>query len=195
MPAAEVEVLVSSAIREHFNEPNKADDRELIHAHVVRVEVQADQLVIKLNSPTPRQARRQTPDGRQKMEPTLLHVSWQKTPLKRKREIIVPKSTTIQNARPIRAETRAKLVTSIALGRRWLEEIVTGSVTDVEQIAAREKCSVRKINMTISLAFLAPDLVKAAIEGRLPHGIGVARLCDAPVEWGRQYSTLGLPNP
>ena len=30
--------------------------------------------------------------------------------------------------------------------------------------------------MTISLAFLAPSLVKAAVEGRLPHGIGVARL-------------------
>jgi hypothetical protein len=29
--------------------------------------------------------------------------------------------------------------------------------------------------MTISLAFLAPDLVKAAIDGRLPHGMGVAR--------------------
>ena len=28
--------------------------------------------------------------------------------------------------------------------------------------------------MTISLAFLAPDLVKAAIEGRLPHGMGFA---------------------
>ena len=27
---------------------------------------------------------------------------------------------------------------------------------------------VRKVNMTISLAFLAPDLVKAAIDGRLP---------------------------
>jgi hypothetical protein len=26
--------------------------------------------------------------------------------------------------------------------------------------------------MTISLAFLAPNLVKAAIEGRLPRGIG-----------------------
>jgi len=26
--------------------------------------------------------------------------------------------------------------------------------------------------MTISLAFLAPDLVKAAIDGRLPHGMG-----------------------
>src|SRR5438445_13541134 len=46
--------------------------------------------------------------------------------------------------------------------------------------------------MTISLAFLAPDLVKAAVEGRLPHGIGVARLRDAPAEWSRQYAMLGL---
>jgi hypothetical protein len=36
--------------------------------------------------------------------------------------------------------------------------------------------------MTISLAFLAPDLVRAAVEGRLPRGIGVERLRDAPVE-------------
>ena len=32
--------------------------------------------------------------------------------------------------------------------------------------------------MTISLAFLAPGLVKAATEGRLPRGIGVTRLRD-----------------
>ena len=43
------------------------------------------------------------------------------------------------------------------------------TIADVEQIAAREKCSVRRVNMTISLAFLAPDLVKAAVEGRLPR--------------------------
>jgi hypothetical protein len=36
--------------------------------------------------------------------------------------------------------------------------------------------------MTISLAFLAPSLVAAAVEGRLSHGIGVARLFDAPVQ-------------
>src|SRR6266496_5554978 len=82
-----------------------------------------------------------------------------------------------------------------ARGRRWLEEILAGAVTGVEQIAAREKCSLRKVNMTISLAFLAPDLVKAAIEGRLPHGIGVARLCDGPAEWSRQYRMFGLPSP
>jgi site-specific DNA recombinase len=46
--------------------------------------------------------------------------------------------------------------------------------------------------MTISLAFLAPSLVKAAVEGRLPLGIGLARLFDAPVAWSRQHQMLGL---
>lgn len=94
--------------------------------------------------------------------------------------------------RPIHSETRLTLVTSIACGRRWLDEIVTGIVTDAEEIAAREKCSVRQVNMTISLAFLSPTLVIAAIDGTLPRGVGVARLRDAPVEWSRQHAMLGL---
>ena len=73
-----------------------------------------------------------------------------------------------------------------------LDEIVAGAVTGVEQIAARDKCSIRQVNMTITLAFLAPELVKAAVEGRLPRGIGIARLRDAPAEWSRQYAMLGL---
>ena len=92
----------------------------------------------------------------------------------------MPQSAAPQDARPIRAETRATLVASIARGRRWLDEIVAGSVS-VDQIAAREKCSIRQVNMTISLAFLAPRLVQTAVEGRLPRGIGVARLRDAVV--------------
>ena len=112
--------------------------------------------------------------------------------MKRRREIIAPASETPQDRRPIRAETRATLVASMARGHRWLDEIVTGTVNGVDQIAAREKCSVRQVNMTISLAFLAPKLVQATVEGRLPHGIGVTRLRDAPAEWSRQYAMLGL---
>jgi hypothetical protein len=70
------------------------------------------------------------------------------------------------------------LVASIARGRRWLDELIVDPTASADSIAKRENCSVRKINMTISLAFLAPDLVKAAIDGRLPHGMGVARLTD-----------------
>jgi uncharacterized protein DUF3489 len=56
----------------------------------------------------------------------------------------------------------------------------------------RERCSVRHVDMTIS--FLAPKLVRAAVEGRLPRGINIARLRDAPAEWSRQFEALGL-NP
>lgn len=68
---------------------------------------------------------------------------------------------------------------------------VSGAVT-VESVATRHKCSVRHVNMTISMAFVAPGLIKAAIEGRLPRGIGVASLRDAPAEWSLQYQRLGL---
>ena len=93
----------------------------------------------------------------------------------------------------MRSETRARLVAVIARGRRWLDELVADQTASAENIARRERCSARKINMTISLAFLAPDLVKAAIDGRLPQGMGVARLTDLPAEWSRQHQILGFP--
>jgi site-specific DNA recombinase len=67
-------------------------------------------------------------------------------------------------------------------------------MTSVAELCAREKCSARQVNMTISLAFLSPDIVKAAVEGGLPRGIGVERLRDLPTEWERQFEALGL-NP
>jgi hypothetical protein len=87
-----------------------------------------------------------------------------------------------------------QLVSAIARGRRWLEEVVSGSIAQAEQIATRERCSVRQVNLTISLAFLAPSLVEAAVEGRLPRGIGIERLRDPPAEWALQFEALGL-NP
>jgi site-specific DNA recombinase len=98
-------------------------------------------------------------------------------------------STPIQ---PIRSDTRERLIKAISRGRAWLNELVTGAVTDTTEIAIRERCSVRSVTMTVSLAFLAPSLVKAVLEGTLPRGVGYARLCDLPAEWPRQYRALGL---
>ena len=103
----------------------------------------------------------------------MLVVPWKKTPSKRPREIILPASTSSHpDPRPIRAETRAKLVTAIAKGRHWLDELIAGTVTNVEQIASTENCTVRQVNMTISLAFLAPK-----------PGAGRSRWAPAP--WRR----------
>ena len=93
---------------------------------------------------------------------SLLRIAWRKAPTTRRREILLPEGMPPQHARPIRSETRATLVAAIARGRRWLDELATNVTATTEKIAKREGCSIRKVNMTISLAFLAPDLVKAA---------------------------------
>jgi len=68
------------------------------------------------------------------------------------------------------------LVEGIARGRLWLKELVAGEMMDTKQIAEREGCSDRFVRMTLSLAFLNPQLVKAAVEGRLPHAAGISTL-------------------
>ena len=185
VPAADIEALVARSVREHLKPVAPIDDRSLIDTHVTGVEVQPEQLVIHL-------ARAEAPD-RQEADNTL-NVRWRKTPSTRRREILLPAGIPPQHARPIRSESRALLVASIARGRRWLDELLADANANAESIAKRERCSIRKVNMTISLAFLAPDLVKAAIAGRLPHGMGVARLADMPAEWSRQHQMLGLPS-
>ena len=83
-------------------------------------------------------------------------------------------------------------MTAIARGRRWLDQLSSRAVTDAQQLAKRARCTVRQVNLTLSLAFLAPQLVKAAVERRLPRGINIERLRDPHAEWGRQFEELGL---
>jgi DNA invertase Pin-like site-specific DNA recombinase len=187
VPAAEIEALIAYGVREHFEDSTESADRDLIRNHVVRVDVQANQLAVELKAEASR-----NPSNAAGNDRPVLRIPWRKTSMRRRRDIMVPISLAPHDHRPIRAETRATLVAAIARGRRWLDEIVAATVTSVEHIATRDKCSIRQVNMTISLAFLAPELVKAAVEGRLPRGIGVTRLRDAPAEWSRQYEMLGL---
>jgi DNA invertase Pin-like site-specific DNA recombinase len=187
VPAAVIEMRVAEAVREHLNLDESIDDTAIIKAHVTRVDIQIEQLVVRLSTTQKLKRGRPSADN-------VLHVPWRKTPSVRRREILLPAngSSRPQDPRPIRSETRATLVAAIARGRCWLDEIIADPNVTTESIAKREGCSPRKVNKTISLAFLAPDLVKAAIEGTLPHSIGVARLFDLPAEWARQYQILGL---
>jgi hypothetical protein len=189
VPATDVEALVIKSVREHLKPSQPIDDRGLIHTRVARVEVQPKQLVIRLTEEP------KTTVSRKKIRANGdLHVPWQRTQSTRRREILLPEGMPAQLARPIRSETRATLAAAIARGRRWLDELTNDPSVTTESIAKRENCSIRKINMTISLAFLAPDLVKAAIDGRLPHGMGIARLIDLPAEWPKQHEMLHLPS-
>jgi hypothetical protein len=184
VPAAKIEAVVLDAVRRHIGPDTPIDTTEQITTCVRQIEVRRTEIAISLlNEDNASEDEQGTP--------LVLTVPWSKTTHRRHRDVIAPEGPSRTRALPIRSDTRTKLVTAIARGRQWLSEIEAGTVT-IDGAAAREACSKRHVNMTISLAFLAPSLVKAAVEGRLPHGIGVARLFDAPVTWSRQHQMLGL---
>ncbi|MCF8476468.1 MAG: recombinase family protein [Pseudolabrys sp.] len=214
LPAAEIETLIASAVRKHLGiapfeaKEENDDDKEVITSNVARVDVRPDHLEVQLSTTSQgeggsdlssdydgvaSEGKSRKRKGQDLDKATILTIAWKKTPSKKPRELIPPTSATSRSdPRPIRAETRTKLIAAIAKGRQWLDELIASDVTNVEQIAVREVCTIRQVNMTISLAFLGPDLVNAAIEGRLPRGVGVANLRDAPLLWSEQSAMLGL---
>ena len=195
VPAAEIESIVSKAVATHLHRQKQigkeASDQRAVLMNVTSVEVRKDHLAVWLRV-TGVQSDVTKPFDEERA-PSLV-VSWCKPPSKLPREILLPPSVARSDVRPIKIERRVALLRSIARGRAWLEAVVAGDTT-IKDIAARHKCSRRHVNMTISMAFIAPSLVKAAVEGRLPRGIGIANLRDAPAEWSRQYERLGLSQP
>jgi site-specific DNA recombinase len=194
VPAADVEDIISKSLKEHLVADQRKSamatlplDRDVLAQLVAGIVVHGDRLIVRFKSDNEDEAAG-TPDYHS------LTIPWQKPPSKRFRQIMLPHNASRRDVRPEKSEHRARLVSAIARGRRWLDDVVSGRVTTVAELCARENCSARQVNMTISLAFLAPSLVKAAVEGRLPRGVGIERLRDLPTEWSRQFEALGL-NP
>jgi site-specific DNA recombinase len=195
VPAADIEDTVVKSLKEHLaakqdgatSSAVRLGDRSDLAKLVAGIVVHRDRLIVRLKSDNADEPS-DSPDDRS------LTISWQKPPSKRSRQILLPHNASRSEVRPEQFERRARLVSAIARGRQWLDDVVSGRVTNVTELCARERCSVRQVNMTISLAFLSPNLVKAAVEGRLPRGIGIERLRDLPTDWSRQSEALGL-NP
>jgi site-specific DNA recombinase len=158
IPATDIEDVIVKSLHEHLiaqkekpsSSGTQVGNRKVLQDSIARIDVHEDHLAIRLKSAEGEETSDSTDDQ-------LLSIPWQKPPSRQSRQILLPHGVPKNQVRPTRIERRARLVSAIARGRRWLDEIVSGSVTDVQQIASRQKCSVRQVNMTISLAFLAPD--------------------------------------
>lgn len=95
----------------------------------------------------------------------------------------------------MRVNTPAHFKVAIFDARRWLDELIADPCQTIEMIAAREHRSPRSLRMTLSLAFLSPELVKAALEGRLPLGLNATRMTAMPMLWSHQWRALQIQSP
>jgi site-specific DNA recombinase len=124
-----------------------------------------------------------------------LTIPWMPPSPYQRREIIQGKGEPRSPVRPMRVRARAVFAQSLRNAHRWLDDLVMDPNQTIALIAAREGKSERSIRMTLSLAFIAPPIVVAAIEGRLPRGFGAKRLMDLPMVWSHQWTALGLKVP
>jgi site-specific DNA recombinase len=113
-----------------------------------------------------------TADARADRLMETISIAWSPTSATRERDLILPPGSDPATARPIKAENRVRLLKAIRETMTWLDELIEQRVADTEALARREACSERTVRLTLSLAFLSPDIVRAAIEGRLPRGLG-----------------------
>jgi site-specific DNA recombinase len=54
----------------------------------------------------------------------------------------------------------------------------------------RQGCSERHVRSTLNLAFLAPEIVRAAVDGTLPDGLGVVALAEMDADWLSQREAI-----
>jgi DNA invertase Pin-like site-specific DNA recombinase len=84
------------------------------------------------------------------------------------------------------------LIKAIARGRAWFEELATGRVRSLQELAKRDGISRRYIRRLVGLAFLSPQLVEAILQGRQPVELTTTRLTefDLPLNWSEQHKLL-----
>jgi hypothetical protein len=87
----------------------------------------------------------------------------------------------------------ANLIRSIARANIWFNQLQTGQVTSIQDIARQETLSASYVMRYIRLAFLSPDIVETILDGRQPPGISVRKLTNGrqqPSDWIKQSRML-----
>ena len=182
VPAANIETLVTEALGKLS--PDRAASQTDIRNLIDRVVIGRATIRIQFS---------EVAEGTDSTR--ILTFPWMRPSPYRKREIIQSTNDAKTYARPMPANARAILIEALRDAHRWLDELLSDPRLTLESIASREGKTIRSIRMTLSLAFLAPDIVKAAVEARLPRGFGLKRLVDLPMAWPDQWCTLGLQTP
>ncbi|MDF2367760.1 recombinase family protein [Sneathiella sp.] len=83
----------------------------------------------------------------------------------------------------------------IAKARFWFDQLASGEVKSVKEIADREKVFDTEITRVLPLAFLAPAIIEDILNGRQPETLNVKslkRISPLPTDWNEQQTRLGF---
>jgi site-specific DNA recombinase len=180
--AGEIEGKVMDAIRSELSSP---------HISIEDIREGLDKVTIGRSGLNIRWSVARTSDGSTRQ----VSIPWSPTPTRRRREVLQGDGGGRPDLRPMRMEARRAFAAAYGKARIWLDRLVADPGVSVAAIATHEDRTERSVRQTLSLAFLDPALVEAAIDGKLPRGFGLKRLMDLPPAWPEQWSRVGLEAP
>jgi len=198
VPAAEIEVLISAALRGHL----QADgidafdgDRELVERHVERVTLTRKHIQLRLRQIGDALVQTDADEDASRPVSEQLHgtvnvtIPWTGTVQAAVKGIIhVPAHNT-----PMTPSRRDALLMAIAKARNWADELAHGRVGSVAVLARREGKVERHIRLLVPLAFLSPRIVSGLLDGTAPAGLTITALARAlRWSWAEQERRLGL---
>jgi site-specific DNA recombinase len=124
--APQIEAVVVDALQAAYPGDAALDDRALTRSRIGRIVLRAGSIVMHpiLDPASP------------------IEIAWSPPPPRGRREILASEASEGHD-RGIKAEARTVLLRSIALGRRWLDEVLGGAT--IEEIADRERCTKRHV--------------------------------------------------
>jgi site-specific DNA recombinase len=196
VPAADIEALVMTGLRNHLLESGMADaespliDRELVERHLDRVTLAAKHIKLDLRRTPGDTSPAGWDETNGSLAPPALAVvtlPWSApVPATPKGVIHIPRHNT-----PMPPSRRDALLMAIASARQWVDDLSHGRVTTFAAIARRERKTERHVRLLVPLAVLSPRLISAIIEGTVVVDRTVTALARAlPSSWAEQEQRL-----
>jgi site-specific DNA recombinase len=88
-----------------------------------------------------------------------------------------------------------KLVSVFSDAHHWIDDLAQGRAASVRDLSRRTNRDAGEVSRILPLAFLAPDIIEAILEGRQPKGLTprqLKRIGTLPCRWDDQRRRFGF---
>ena len=97
------------------------------------------------------------------------------------------------HAREKRPRPNATLIKALTRAHKWKHRLFSGEVSSIRATANEEGVTERYVGRIMRLAFLAPDIVEAILDGYQPANLELERILNGlPPTWDEQRRLFGF---
>lgn len=175
---------VADSLRDQIADEGEHPDAQHLNGLVDRIDLSKGQFCVRLDLSA------LLPTEKAKLPiHAAFEVPFQKRQTGRARPIII--------APPDAPQPDQGLINLVADARRWSAELLDGTSSTIRQIEDREGGRSGSVSRILPLAWLAPDISTAILEGRQPQHLTakmLRSLSELPLDWHEQRKILGFPH-